>query len=51
MPTSSRTENRKTRDGSDQMAAYSEAVKSGLYMKRSGIIGKYDNVRERDHVN
>ncbi len=29
----------------DQMAAYSEAVKSGLYAKRSGLTGKYDNVR------
>ena len=27
------------------MPAYSEAVKSGLYAKRSGLIGKYDNVR------
>lgn len=29
----------------DQMPAYSEAVKSGLYAKRSGLVGKYDNVR------
>ncbi len=29
----------------EQMAAYSEAVKSGLYAKRSGLVGKYDNVR------
>ena len=29
----------------DQMPAYSEAVKSGLYAKRSGLTGKYDNVR------
>ncbi len=29
----------------DQMAAYSEAVWSGLYAKRSGLTGKYDNVR------
>jgi len=29
-----------------QMPAYSEAVKSGLYAKRSGLIGKYDNVRK-----
>lgn len=29
----------------EQMAAYSEAVWSGLYAKRSGLTGKYDNVR------
>lgn len=29
----------------DQMQAYSEAVKSGLYAKKSGLVGKYDNVR------
>ncbi len=29
----------------DQMPAYSEAVTSGLYAKKSGLIGKYDNVR------
>lgn len=29
----------------DQMPAYSEAVKSGLYAKQSGLTGKYDNVR------
>lgn len=29
----------------EQMAAYSEAVRSGLYAKRSGLTGKYDNVR------
>ncbi len=29
-----------------QMEAYSEAVKSGLYAKRSGLVGKYDNVRK-----
>ncbi|MFO7973510.1 MAG: hypothetical protein R6V12_02630 [Candidatus Hydrogenedentota bacterium] len=29
----------------DQMAGYTEAVKSGLYAKRSGLVGKYDNVR------
>lgn len=53
MPTSDKTEirkpeKRKTRDedNGDQMAAYSEAVKSGLYRKRSGVIGKYDNVRQ-----
>ena len=28
-----------------QMAAYTEAAKSGLYAKRSGLTGKYDNVR------
>jgi SAM-dependent methyltransferase len=28
-----------------QMAAYTEAVKSGLYAKKSGLVGKYDNVR------
>jgi len=27
------------------MHAYSEAVKSGLYAKKSGLVGKYDNVR------
>ena len=29
----------------EQMEAYSEAVQSGLYAKRSGLVGKYDNVR------
>ena len=29
----------------EQMEAYSEAVKSGLYAKQSGLVGKYDNVR------
>ncbi|MBL7223425.1 MAG: class I SAM-dependent methyltransferase [Candidatus Brocadiae bacterium] len=29
----------------EQMAAYSEAVASGLYAKRTGLTGKYDNVR------
>jgi hypothetical protein len=29
-----------------QMEAYSEAVKSGLYAKKSGLVGKYDNVRK-----
>ena len=29
----------------DQMQAYTEAVKSGLYAKKSGLVGKYDNVR------
>lgn len=29
----------------DQMSAYTEAVKSGLYAKKSGLVGKYDNVR------
>ncbi len=28
-----------------QMEAYSEAVKSGLYAKKSGLVGKCDNVR------
>jgi len=28
-----------------QMPAYSEAARSGLYAKRSGLVGKYDNVR------
>ncbi len=28
-----------------QMPAYSEAVKSGLYAKKTGLTGKYDNVR------
>jgi SAM-dependent methyltransferase len=27
------------------MGAYSEAVKSGLYAKKTGLVGKYDNVR------
>jgi SAM-dependent methyltransferase len=29
----------------EQMSVYREAVKSGLYAKRSGLLGKYDNVR------
>ena len=29
----------------EQMGAYTEAVKSGLYAKKSGLVGKYDNVR------
>lgn len=29
----------------DQMPAYTEAVRSGLYAKKSGLVGKYDNVR------
>jgi SAM-dependent methyltransferase len=29
----------------EQMAAYSQAVSSGLYARRSGLVGKYDNVR------
>ncbi len=29
----------------EQMGAYTEAVKSGLYAKQSGLTGKYDNVR------
>lgn len=36
----------RTTDSNDvQMQAYSEAVKSGLYAKKSGLVGKYDNVR------
>jgi len=34
-----------TETAGDQMPAYSEAVKSGLYRKQSGLVGKYDNVR------
>ena len=30
----------------EQMGAYTEAVKSGLYAKQSGLSGKYDNVRK-----
>lgn len=29
----------------EQMQAYTEAVQSGLYAKKSGLVGKYDNVR------
>ncbi len=29
----------------EQMEAYGQAVKSGLYAKKSGLVGKYDNVR------
>ncbi len=29
----------------EQMEAYTEAVRSGLYAKRTGLRGKYDNVR------
>jgi SAM-dependent methyltransferase len=32
-------------DSDGQMPAYTEAVKSGLYAKQSGLTGKYDNVR------
>ncbi|MBS3734991.1 MAG: class I SAM-dependent methyltransferase [Phycisphaerae bacterium] len=32
-------------DANDQMHAYTEAVASGLYAKKSGLVGKYDNVR------
>jgi SAM-dependent methyltransferase len=32
-------------NSSEQMEAYSEAVKSGLYAKKTGLVGKYDNVR------
>lgn len=36
----------KTHNGANvQMEAYSEAIKSGLYAKKSGLVGKYDNVR------
>ncbi len=31
--------------GNGQMEAYTEAVKSGLYAKKTGLVGKYDNVR------
>jgi SAM-dependent methyltransferase len=34
-----------TVETNDQMGAYTEAVKSGLYAKKSGLVGKYDNVR------
>ncbi len=34
-----------TKNGEDQMEAYSEAVGSGRYVRQSGIHGKYDNVR------
>ncbi len=30
----------------EQMRAYSEAVRSGTYAKKSGLTGKYDNVRK-----
>ncbi len=30
----------------EQMAAYREAVSSGLYAKKTGLVGKYDNVRQ-----
>jgi len=33
------------KEENEQMHAYSEAVKSGLYAKKTGLIGKYDNVR------
>ncbi len=33
------------KDENQQMHAYTEAVKSGLYAKKSGLVGKYDNVR------
>lgn len=32
-------------DAERQMQGYSEAVRSGLYAKRTGLVGKYDNVR------
>lgn len=34
-----------SRNTHDQMPAYSEAAKSGLYAKQTGLVGKYDNVR------
>jgi hypothetical protein len=39
------TEMPRFRQVAAQMAAYTEAVKSGLYAKKSGLVGKYDNVR------
>ncbi|MFW6137569.1 MAG: class I SAM-dependent methyltransferase [Spirochaetota bacterium] len=36
---------KKKNNSQEQMGAYTEAVKSGLYAKRSGLVGKYDNVR------
>lgn len=30
----------------EQKAAYTEALKSGLYAKKTGLVGKYDNVRK-----
>ena len=33
------------RESDEQMEAYSQAVDSGLYAKKSGMTGKYDNVR------
>lgn len=32
-------------DTNKEMETYTEAVKSGLYAKQSGLVGKYDNVR------
>lgn len=32
-------------DLEEQMQAYSNAVRSGMYAKRSGLLGKYDNIR------
>jgi len=32
-------------ENNTQMEVYSDAVKSGLYDKKSGLVGKYDNVR------
>ncbi|MFQ6041213.1 MAG: hypothetical protein ACE5PV_10190 [Candidatus Poribacteria bacterium] len=37
--------NPKNNEQNEQMEAYSEAVKSGLYAKKTGLVGKYDNVR------
>jgi SAM-dependent methyltransferase len=44
------TEKEKQEQEQDQekekrMQAYSQAVKSGLYAKKTGLVGKYDNVR------
>jgi len=33
------------RNTNNGMEAYSEAVQSGLYAKKTGLVGKYDNVR------
>ncbi len=35
----------KTLKNGEQMQAYSEALQTGLYAKKTGLIGKYDNVR------
>ncbi len=36
---------RQEADQEEQMQAYSNAVRSGMYAKRSGLLGKYDNLR------